>query len=105
MPRIEELRKDYLVKQGLVVIAYLFILMAIGSLVQYDYNTAPLGFWIFQVLIWIGVTRFTFIWGGYLSVERDFFPELDRYLLLYVERFAKADLTRLLEEKRKSQGY
>mgnify|MGYP000473185627 CR=1 FL=1 len=102
MPRIEELRKDYLVKQGLVVIAYLFILMVIGSLLNYDYNTRPLGFWIFQVLIWIGVTRFTFIWGGYLSVERDFFPELDRYLLLYVDKFAQVDLKRLLKQNPKS---
>lgn len=102
MPRIEELRKDYLVKQGLYVITYLFILMAIGSLLNYDYNTTPLGFWVFQVLTWIGVTRFTFIWGGYLSVERDFFPELDKCLLLSVEKFAQADLKRLLKEKQKN---
>ena len=102
MPRIEELRKDYLVKQGLVVIAYLFILMVIGSLVQYDYNTTPLGFWIFQVLTWVGGARFIFLWGGYLSVERDFFPELDRYLLLFVEKFAQSDLKGLLKENSKS---
>lgn len=100
MPRIEELRKDYLVKQGLYVITYLFILMAIGSLLNYDYNTTPLGFWVFQVLTWVGVTRFTFIWGGYLSVERDFFPELDKYLFLNVEKYAQANLKHLSRETR-----
>jgi hypothetical protein len=104
MPRIEELRKDYLVKQGLYIIAYLFVLMEVGSLLNLDYNTTPLDFWIFQVLTWIGVTRFTFIWGGYLSVERDFFPELDRYLLLYVEKFAQSDLKGLSKENSKSDG-
>lgn len=98
MPRIEELRKDYLVKQGLYIIAYLFVLMAVGNLLNLDYNTTPLDFWIFQVLYWVGVVRLSFIWGGYLSVERDFFPELDRYLLLYMEKFAQADLKRLLKQ-------
>lgn len=104
MPRMEELRKDYLVKQGLSVIVYLVILLSIDGLLNYKYSIASLGFWIFQVLYWVGVVRLSFIWGGYLSVERDFFPELDRYLLLYVEKFAQADLTRLLEEKRENQG-
>lgn len=102
MPRIEELRKDYLVKQGLSVIVYLVILITIDGLLNCDYNITLLSFWIFQVLYWVGVVRLSFIWGGYLSVERDFFPELDRYLLLYVEKFAQADLKRLLKENQKN---